>query len=446
MRRYQYRLNDQNVSLSPEWARLTPLKYIETIPGETYGGGITVKANTGLMDKVIHSRAYYDIYAFYCPIRLLWSEFPKFLASSEGEIQPPQVTSLMPENFESSFAGTGLGGGGSNAAFLRRMYYMVHANFFLKSHGDEKKLASERSEKIRQGEYDAKKYVETCEARPSTFDLSWLNESEVEQQTILSVASGQEPNRYMATKLDDIRRAYALDRWEKMRDYYGGHYTDLLKGYGVKADWGMLQEPECIGISNNDFRFVQRNSTGDSSFGERNGYFEGEYKLKIKKTFTPEHGIIGFFAVARADVFNEIQGAHILATRDDKSPSNWWDPITWKAYNQQTVPGSIINTGREGTVLTPMGEHLRKGRNEVAVPSTTDWDTLPVFSKAVSEEKSQIFSKEMCKPEPKAPATATGVETADERVNVSAGQICHYTECRVSKRSPLVPSGVQMQA
>ena len=84
MRRYQYRLNDQNVSLA-QWGAVTPLKYIETVPGETFGGSITVKATSAVANKAIFSRAYYDLYAFYCPIRILWSDFPEFLASQEGQ-------------------------------------------------------------------------------------------------------------------------------------------------------------------------------------------------------------------------------------------------------------------------------------------------------------------------------------------------------------------------
>ena len=75
MRRYQYRLNDQNVSES-RWGVVTPLKYIETVPGETYGGAFSVKAGSALAANVIHSRAYYDLYAFYIPLRYLWDEFP----------------------------------------------------------------------------------------------------------------------------------------------------------------------------------------------------------------------------------------------------------------------------------------------------------------------------------------------------------------------------------
>ncbi|NBT30133.1 MAG: hypothetical protein EBT18_11770, partial [Gammaproteobacteria bacterium] len=197
--------------MSKHWANLQPLKYIETIPGETYGGSISVKANSGLIGKVIHSRAYYDLYAFYCPIRLLWSDFPKFLASSEGEVKPPTVATLMPENFENSFTNAEA----QNAAFLRRMYYMVYYTFFAFSHGEAKTRASELAHDIREGDHDTENALKYCYARPSTFDNAWLQESDVQAQMIKGVVNGSRAE----TPLDEIRRAYALDRWEKMRDY-----------------------------------------------------------------------------------------------------------------------------------------------------------------------------------------------------------------------------------
>ena len=349
MRRYQYRLNDQNISQAG-WSDITPLKYIETVPGETYGGTFSVDAGSNLTAKMIKSRAYYDLYAFYCPIRLLWDKFPAFLASKEGEMTVPTTDTLFPQNFENDYVGSDgamTDGKGKNAVFLRRFYHMIYYSFFANNIGNGTRWTQERVEAVREGAYDDTAVMRRASARPSTFDESFLDGDEVESQQILSLASGVEPNRFMVTNLDDIRRAYSLDRYEKMRDYYGGRYTDILKGYGVKADWGVLQEPECIGVSNNDFSFKPRSSSGDENYGDRRGFFEGSYKLKIRKTFTPEHGIIGVFAVARADVFNSTQGAHILCTRDLSTPTTWWDPVAWDAYNQASVPKHLIDVGAQ---------------------------------------------------------------------------------------------------
>jgi len=428
MRRYQYRLNDQNISQAG-WGAVTPLKYIETVPGETYGGTISVNAGSALTSKMIKSRAYYDLYAFYCPIRLLWREFPEFLASSDGDIQPPQSTTLFPQNFENDFTG-GDGTTDTNAAFLRRMYHMVYFSFFASDlDGAGKRIDAKRVEMVRDGDYDDATSLLSAHARSSTFDESWFDGDEIQSQQI----EGRVVGSQSLTSLDDVRRAYALDRWEKIRDYYGGRYTDLLKGYGVKADWGVLQEPECIGISNNDFTFKPRSSSGDTNFGDRRGFFEGEMKLKLRKTFTPEHGIIAIFAVPRADVFNSTQGSHILCSRDLKNPTVWWDPVSSTAYNQQTLPKSLIDTGAQDghRVNTPIYEHLRKGRNEMALAYDQDWSDIPAFSKTMTSSisSSKDYTMSICRPN-------------NSEFEGNDGGVTHYTEVRVAKRSPIKPAAV----
>lgn len=445
MRRYQYRLNDQNVSANA-WATLTPLKYIETVPGETFGGTISVKALSGITAKVIHSRAYYDLYAFYCPIRLLWPEFPSFLAGREGEVSVPQTTTLLPWNFETAFIGndgnTTESNGveiGSNSALLRRMYHMTAFSFF-RGHRMAKRDIADHVEDVRNGTYDNTTSAASCHARPSTLDESWINAS---QQQDIKVDVGDD-----GVSISDIRRAYSLDRYEKLRDYYGHRYTDILRGYGVKADWGILQEPECIGVSNNDFRFVQSRATDSNGLGVRKGYFEGEYKIKLKKTFSPEHGIIGVFAVARADVFNVTQGGHVLNTRNLPSPTNWYDPNTWDAHAGMTAPKKIIDSGaqRGDRASLPLGEHLRKGRNEIAIPDGFGLGHLPVFVKSLSQsmESPSSYNSAICNPPDDhfEEAQTRNVQMEDGTTrNQLGGYLTHFTEVRVTKRSPVKPAG-----
>lgn len=444
MRRYQYRLNDQNVSANA-WATLTPLKYIETVPGETFGGTISVKALSGITAKVIHSRAYYDLYAFYCPIRLLWSQFPSFLAGREGEVSVPQTTNLLPWNFENSFLGddgiTIDNNGseiGTNSALLRRMYYMV-GNTFFRSHRHTNRDCVDAVEEVRDGKYDNTQWAFPAAARPSTLDESWINAS---QQQDIKVDVGND-----GVSISDIRRAYSLDRYEKLRDYYGHRYTDVLRGYGVKADWGILQEPECIGISNNDFRFVQSRATDSDGLGVRKGYFEGEYKIKLRKTFSPEHGIIAVFAVARADVFNVTQGGHVLNTRNLATPTSWYDPNTWDAYSGMTAPKKIIDSGasRGDRASLPLGEHLRKGRNEIAIPEGFGLGHLPVFVKSMSQSLSDsvVYNQAICNPPDDhfQEAATANVEMSDGSTrNQLGGYLTHFTEVRVTKRSPVKPA------
>lgn len=440
MRRYQYRLNDQNVSMAT-WGKVTPLKYMEAVPGDTFGGTITVKATSAVQDKVIHSRAYYDLYAFYCPIRVLWPQFPQFLAGHEGDVGTgPVTTTLFPQNFEHSFVGDDSpatdnitpdnGVLNKNSALLRRMYYMVCQSFFCVDRTKDARKAQQAVEDVRNGANDDTVWLFDAAARESTLDESWNNYDEDEGVQITTDASGN-------FTLDQVRRAYSLDRFEKMRDFYGSRYTDILKGYGIKADWGILQEPECIGLSNNDFRFVQKSQT-DTSVGNRKGFFEGEYKLKLRKTFCPEHGIIGVFAVPRADVFNENYAGHVIGSRTLATPSTWYDPVAWSGYNSQSFPKRLIDhtAARGDRAETALGEHLRKGRNEHAIRPDSDWSKLPVFSRSMTEslDSPAKWRNAICNPD--------GTESTGERIDVAENQIVHFTEVRVTKRSPVKPAAL----
>lgn len=422
---------------------VTPLKYMETVPGDTFGGTITVKARSALTDKVIHSRAYYDLYAFYCPIRLLWDKFPQFLAGHSGDVSQPVTTTLFPQNFEHSFLGEDAAWenplqNGTNTAYLRRMYYMIAYTFFDIDRRHDARAAEENRHAVALGGFDNTAWLFPAATRESTLDESWNNYDEDEgvRIPVQTDANGS------YTTLDSVRRSYSLDRFEKMRDFYGSRYTDVLKGYGVKADWGILQEPECIGLSNNDWRFVKKSSTGDNAFGEEKGYFEGEYKLKLRKTFCPEHGIIGIFAVPRADVFNQFYAGNIIGSRNFSEPTAWYDPVGWSGYNSQSFPKRLISRAatRGERAETQLGEHLRKGRNEHAVPPDADWSKLPVFSKQHSANaiaKPEDWRREMCSPSKN--DVRTDDRESDEYQVVDKGDICHYTEVRVSKRSPVQP-------
>jgi hypothetical protein len=248
------------------------------------------------------------------------------------------------------------------------MYYMAAYSFFMVDRGKDARLAQEKVEAVRNGDMDDSTWMFKCATRESTIDMSWNNYDE-DEGVQMPIQSGDGGN-YLS--LDQVRRAYSLDRFEKMRDFYGSRYTDVLKGYGVKADWGILQEPECIGLSNNDWRFVKKTDTGTTDWGNEKGYFEGEYKLKLRKTFTPEHGIISIYAVPRADVFNKNYAGHIIGSRNISEPTVWYDPVGWSGYNSQSFPKRLLDHSAQRGLMaeTQLGEHLRKGRNEHAVPPT----------------------------------------------------------------------------
>ena len=127
------------------------------------------------------------------------------MASKDGEITPPQTTTLFPANFENDYVGSD-GTKETNAAFLRRMYYMIYYSFFA---GDKLSTgargAAKNTERVRKGDYDDNVGLKTAMARPSTYDESWLDHDEIESQKIIGV--GDQEGRFTEISLDQIRRA-----------------------------------------------------------------------------------------------------------------------------------------------------------------------------------------------------------------------------------------------
>jgi len=119
--------------------------------------------------------------------------------------------------------------------------------------------------------------------------------------------SGTSPNQTVS--LNVMRSAMALDRFNKMRAWYGDKYVDYLKALGVEVEWSLLMEPEVIGRKHQDWRFQRTSQTvpvvagaaPQNTVGQMAGMFYTDVKLPIKRTFSPEHGLIAVYGCTRAD-------------------------------------------------------------------------------------------------------------------------------------------------
>lgn len=357
MKRFQYRLNDQNTQLG-QWGKLVPLKYVEVVPGDTISGTFKTKSRSAITVKPIYSRAYFDLYAFYVPYRILWADWKNFIqgTSNIGAFVLPALAAQRPWNFETHTVGTG-----NN--FLGDAYHHIWNRFFdLKSQSDyasAETIPNTTSAGTSQywGNWNGTSMLNVYR-RDTTFDQSLKSESNVRDVDI--DVSGP------TVTVSELREAFAQERWEKLRDFYGHRYVDYLAAVGVKANWEILDEPECIGVSNNDWQYRTVKSTTTESIARAQGYFESEHTINLRKTFCPEHGIIAILAAPRADLFWSGQGTHMAAFRSARD--DFYSP-EFSMYSEQTVDSAVV--GGSTDFVTPKYEEFRKGRNEIG-DRTTD--------------------------------------------------------------------------
>lgn len=303
MRRFKHGINTQNSNAS-DFFKLCPLQYIEVAPGETLQGTFQSRLWSDTTTKPVLNRTYFDTYAFYVPFRLLWPDFPEFIANSESGLQVPTVTSAFPLNFEKKVLGAnGTNPATSQTAWMRRAYNLIWNTYF-RAAGEDERAQDDNSEALT--------YI-----RPSTFHESIRAAADISSEPIPTGT------------LDDLRQSFAKDRFDKLRSFYGAKYTDYLAALGVEASWSILDDPEMLGQKHADlpYRVVNATATGetlDTGVGDPAGYFDGVNTLKMRRTFCPEHGLICVYGVAKMDTW--ALNGHVHPVLCKTSQSQYWSP------------------------------------------------------------------------------------------------------------------------
>lgn len=229
MKRNRYGINCQSLQLA-DFFELVPLHYLEVVPGDTVQGTVQARLFSDTTKAPLMNRAYFDLFAFYVPYRLLWEEFPEFIAkgADDNTLVPPRVFDTWRPNFEPGFIFPDGGEGPYNVGWLRYAYNKIFNDFFRPSQNPERALNQGTSFGI-------------TSMRRSTFMESTLEENQ-NVETPLN-----------ATTIEGLRQEFAEDRFRKTRQFYGDKYTDYLAALGVEASWSMMNRnssPRSTRISN----------------------------------------------------------------------------------------------------------------------------------------------------------------------------------------------------
>lgn len=419
MKRFQYKLNDETLS-GGGFGSVIPLKAIDVVPGDTLEGTLSHKAYSDLMNRFITTRTYFDLYAFYVPYRVVWEDFPIFIADAEAKTMPT-TTVNAPELFMRN------PGGDTISAMLQRAYRMIFYSFFYPNENatrDREMLIDQ----VKSGAFDSSTGLGTARARPTTFDLK-VRQSANFDETL--VVNDKTVGADTAFSVEQLRSAMAQDRFQRMRDFYGARYTDYLAAVGVKATWSVLDEPECLAVSNNDWKATEtRSSTSTSGedavlVGQKFGQFQGEYKTRIPRTFCPEHGVVMVVCAARSDVFNARQGYHTVCAKTDRS--QFYSP-EFSFELSQEWPAKVVDHNLTGEVVTPRFEDYRCGRNEWNGIATNAKTYAPFSAVGSVGDIGHLLG------------TLINPAGANVFVGELGDQVQVYTETRMTRRSPVPPT------
>jgi len=130
-----------------------------------------------------------------------------------------------------------------------------------------------------------------------------------------------------AASINDLRRAFALQRYQEARALYGSRYTEYLRYLGVRSSDARLQRPEYLGGGKSTISFSEILRTGNEStavnapIGEMKGHGIAALRTRRFVRFFEEHGVVLSLASVRPrSIYSD--GAHRAWMRRTKE--DYW--------------------------------------------------------------------------------------------------------------------------
>lgn len=131
------------------------------------------------------------------------------------------------------------------------------------------------------------------------FDSSTAN-IVLQSKTSGLISATNPPNVYAdlttatGVNINQLREAFALQRFEEARARYGSRYTEYLRYLGVRSSDARLQRPEYLGGGKQTIQFseVLQTAEGSDPVGDMKGHGIGAMRSNRYRRFFEEHGLI----------------------------------------------------------------------------------------------------------------------------------------------------------
>lgn len=145
-----------------------------------------------------------------------------------------------------------------------------------------------------------------------------------------------------SVNINDLREAFALQRFEEHRSMFGSRYEDLLRYLGVRPQDARLQLPEYLGGFSAPVQFsevLQTSSDTDrSGVGDMYGHGIGATKGRRIRRFIPEHGyVMSLLTVRPIPVYS--QGLERLWSKENRF--DFWQK-EYEHIGQQEIRNSEV--------------------------------------------------------------------------------------------------------
>lgn len=297
-----------------KYGRLMPFSYHHVFSGESQHN---IKTSLTFQSNPITPRlsgATVDIWYYYVPHRLVWSQFPEWIMGDSA--YTPETTNAV--------SGNELFNIGSSGSFMGHMlatsYEMIVNQYFREEH-DQYVLSNTST------------VAAVLPIVDRTAETQGDEDYEAEDETI-DVSSG-------TLSVREIERKRAKLAYERKVESLDGKYTSWLRAQGVNANEAVAQIPEFLGHYR---KYIKPQQTVNESSGATVQMYKHECNFTLsKRRFFQEHGyVIGVYAV-RPKI-------HLVSGQDGQM-FMWGDPrmfphVGQLAENKKIATAAFENKGQ----------------------------------------------------------------------------------------------------
>ena len=285
-------------------------------------------------------------YMFYVPNRLAWDGWEDFITEGTGTIPTWDPADPNGANW------TLVNSDDTQNALFHRGYNLIWNEYF-------------------RDEDDAEVAIDDYVNEPrNAYELREMyNElrNEPEQGTDSSF-DGSVTGSTATIQAADARDALRLLRLKERRSMFGDRYFDILRSYGVKTNYNMLERPESLGRSRHVVSFTDIPATSTTSGGSTVGDLAGHGIVGLhhrlpRKAFS-EHGYIYGLAVVRPQQITYTSSPYDTFKTQ---MSDYWAPEYDGQSPQEIQFRHVRNTYLTSTVgYVPKFQEYRKAHSFMA--------------------------------------------------------------------------------
>lgn len=340
MKRYKHSLSHYKLTTC-DMGQLVPVGLVEVLPGDTFQHRTSAMIRVSPLVAPTMHPVQVRIHHWFVPNRIVWDGWEDFI-TGENPDRIPTINNNTPATLTDHYGVPPVQDLSVNALPIRG-YSMIWNEWYRDQ--DLQAEAGENQQGIKNVGWE-KDYYTTARPWPQKGDAITLPlgtkapvtgigfqgdtpkahtdalalETDGERTYSLSAGTGVDPvlqtpiieenpenpghpniyadlSKAEALNVNDLRRAFALQRYQEARARYGSRYTEYLAYLGIKSSDARLQRPEYLGGGRCNISFSEVLQTGpdtqggtDSAVGDLLGHGIATCRTRKYRRFFEEHG------------------------------------------------------------------------------------------------------------------------------------------------------------